>query len=287
MYHEIQSQGERHHAQLTGFQYAHPLQREETVQGALALMWGLEQQLKAVTGMSRFTLQPAAGSQGELVGVLIMHRYHFLKGNSKKTILIPDTAHGTNPASVAMAGYDVIQIKSNTEGRVDLDDLRANLSDEVAGMMLTQPNTVGLFESDIEEITALIHSVDGLVYMDGANLNAILGIVQPAQMGFDIVHINLHKTFSTPHGGGGPGAGPIGVVKRLEQYLPVPIVQKTDSGYGWDYDVEDTVGRVHAFLRKLRHSCSRLHIHLNAGKGGACHHFKTGNTECQLSQDKD
>jgi len=234
-------------AQLAGFQHAHPLQPSETIQGALAVMWGLENQLRAVTGMSRFTLQPAAGSQGELVGVLIMHKYHSLKGNSKKTILIPDTAHGTNPASVAMAGYNVVQIKSNAEGRVDIQDLKANLSEEVAGMMLTQPNTVGLFESDIEEITALIHSVDGLIYMDGANLNAILGIVRPAQMGFDIVHINLHKTFSTPHGGGGPGAGPIGVVEKLEQFLPVPLVKKTDSGYEWDYDVPDTVGRVHAF----------------------------------------
>ena len=234
-------------AQLAGFQHTHPLQREETVQGALALMWGLEEQLKAVTGMSRFTLQPAAGSQGELVGVLIMHKYHSLKGNSKKTILIPDTAHGTNPASVAMAGYDVVQIKSNAEGRIDLDDLKAKLSDEVAGMMLTQPNTVGLFESDIQEISTLIHSVDGLIYMDGANLNALLGIVRSAEMGFDIVHINLHKTFSTPHGGGGPGAGPIGVVERLEQFLPVPLVQKNDSGYGWDYDVPNSIGRVHAF----------------------------------------
>ena len=193
-------------AGLPGLSSIHPAQPEESVQGALAIMAGLEDQLKAITGMGRFTLQPAAGSQGELVGVLIMQAYHAKKGSQRKYILIPDTAHGTNPASVVMAGFDVIQVKSDQRGRVDLNDLREKLSPEVAGMMLTQPNTLGLFEEHISEITGLVHEAGGLMYMDGANLNALLGLVKPADMGFDIVHINLHKTFSTPHGGGGPGA---------------------------------------------------------------------------------
>ncbi|MFQ6675364.1 MAG: aminomethyl-transferring glycine dehydrogenase subunit GcvPB [Fidelibacterota bacterium] len=234
-------------AHLPGFQYLHPLQPEETVQGALAVMDGLEQQLKAVTGMHRFTLQPSAGSQGELVGVLIMHKYHTVKGHRKTTIIIPDTAHGTNPASVVMGGYRVVQVKSDPRGRVDLKDLKAHMTDEVAGMMLTQPNTLGLFESQIREITDLVHSVDGIMYMDGANLNALLGIVRPVDMGFDIVHINLHKTFSTPHGGGGPGAGPIGVVKKLEEFLPVPLVEFDGQQYRFSTHRSNSVGRIHTF----------------------------------------
>lgn len=235
-------------AQLAGFQFIHPLQPEDTVQGALAVIAGLEEQLKSITGMHRFTLQPSAGSQGELVGVLIMQKYHAVRGNKKSTVLIPDSAHGTNPASVIMGGFHVVQVKSNPLGRVDLDDLKAKLTDEVAGMMLTQPNTLGLFESEINEITRLIHSVDGIMYMDGANLNALLGIVRPVEMGFDIVHINLHKTFSTPHGGGGPGAGPIGVVKRLEDFLPVPLVDYDGKVYFLKRDLPHSVGRIHSFL---------------------------------------
>ena len=235
-------------AGLPGLSSIHPAQPEESVQGALAIMAGLEDQLKAITGMDRFTLQPAAGSQGELVGVLIMQAYHAKKGSQRKYILIPDTAHGTNPASVVMAGFDVIQVKSDQRGRVDLDDLREKLSTEVAGMMLTQPNTLGLFEEHISEITGLVHEAGGLMYMDGANLNALLGLVKPADMGFDIVHINLHKTFSTPHGGGGPGAGPIGVTSELAKFLPLPLVIEKDGKYSLHRDLPDSVGRVHAFF---------------------------------------
>ena len=235
-------------AQLPGFEQIHPHQHKETVQGALALMAGLEDQLKALSGMARFTLQPSAGSQGEFVGVLIMRKYHEVNGRNRKYILIPDTAHGTNPATVSMGGFEAIQVNSNDRGRVDLGDLKKKLNYDVAGMMLTQPNTLGLFESEIEEITRMVHEVDGLMYMDGANLNALLGIVRPADMGFDIVHINLHKTFSTPHGGGGPGAGPIGVIEQLSQFLPVPLVSREGTLYDLHYDLPDSIGRVHSFF---------------------------------------
>ena len=235
-------------AGLPGLSSIHPAQPEETVQGALAIMAGLEEQLKAMTGMDRFTLQPAAGSQGELIGVLIMQAYHAKKGNQRKNILIPDTAHGTNPATVAMGGFDVLQVKTDERGRVDLDDLRQKLSPEVAGMMLTQPNTLGLFEDNITEITHLVHEAGGLMYMDGANLNALLGLVKPADMGFDILHINLHKTFSTPHGGGGPGSGPIGVTSELEKFLPSPLVVENDGRYSLESTRSDSVGRVHTFF---------------------------------------
>ena len=235
-------------AGLPGLSSIHPAQPEETVQGALAIMAGLEEQLKAMTGMERFTLQPTAGSQGELVGVLIMQAYHAKNGDNRKQILIPDTAHGTNPATVAMGGCDVLQVKSDERGRVDLDDLRQKLSPEVAGMMLTQPNTLGLFEDNITEITHLVHEAGGLMYMDGANLNALLGLVKSADMGFDILHINLHKTFSTPHGGGGPGSGPIGVTSELEKFLPSPLVVENDGRYSLESTRSDSVGRVHTFF---------------------------------------
>ncbi|UCH09650.1 MAG: aminomethyl-transferring glycine dehydrogenase subunit GcvPB [Fidelibacterota bacterium] len=235
-------------AALPGFSQLHPLQSESACQGALALMYELEEELKKITGMSRFTLQPAAGSQGELVGVLLMRAYHDRQGSQRRFIIIPDSAHGTNPASVVMAGYETLKVATDPRGRVDLDDLRSKLSDEVAGMMLTQPNTLGLFEDEILMITDLIHGVDGIMYMDGANLNALMGLIRPVDMGFDITHINLHKTFSTPHGGGGPGAGPIGVVDRLIDYLPLPLVdRKSDGTYYWRYDIADSIGRVHAF----------------------------------------
>ncbi len=236
-------------AALPGFSAIHPDQPEATVQGALRLMWELEQQLKMVTGMERFTLQPSAGAQGELVGVFLIKKYHEEKGNtSKQVILIPDSAHGTNPASVIIGGFKTRQVKSGPDGLVDIEDLKAKLDDTVAGMMLTQPNTLGLFEANIKEITDLIHSVDGLMYMDGANLNALIGIVRPVDMGFDIVHINLHKTFSTPHGGGGPGSGPIGVVPGLVPYLPIPQVDKVGDKYHLNSDVAANIGRIHTFF---------------------------------------
>jgi len=225
----------------------HPYQPEELSQGILKVYHELEGQLCAITGMDAFTLQPAAGSQGELVGVLLMRKYHEIKGNDKDVILIPEAAHGTNPASVAMAGYKVIEIKSNSEGLVDLVDFESKINDRVAGFMLTNPNTLGLFEEHISEISKLIHDVDGLMYMDGANMNAMLGIARPADLGFDITHLNLHKTFSTPHGGGGPGAGPIGVIQKLAEYLPVPRVVVQDGQYHLNFKYPDSVGRVHGF----------------------------------------
>jgi glycine dehydrogenase subunit 2 len=235
-------------AALPGFNQLHPLQSESASQGALALMYELEEALKKITGMSRFTLQPAAGSQGELAGVLLMRAYHDHQGSQRRYVIIPDSAHGTNPASVIMAGYETLKVATDLRGRVDLNDLRSKLSKDVAGMMLTQPNTLGLFEDEIVTITDLIHSVDGIMYMDGANLNALMGLTRPVDMGFDITHINLHKTFSTPHGGGGPGAGPIGVVDRLMDYLPRPLVcRKSDGTYYWDRNSPRSIGRVHAF----------------------------------------
>lgn len=229
------------------FSEIHPYQPEQVSQGMLQVYYELEQQLCAITGMDSFTLQPAAGSQGELVGVLLMKKYHELKGNDKDTILIPDAAHGTNPASVAMAGYKVVEVKSNADGLVDLADFEAKIDERTAGFMLTNPNTLGLFEENIEKIASLIHDVDGLMYMDGANMNAMLGIARPADLGFDITHLNLHKTFSTPHGGGGPGAGPIGVVEKLTEYLPRPRVIRADDRFELVYDLPNSIGRVHGF----------------------------------------
>ncbi|MCH7573643.1 MAG: aminomethyl-transferring glycine dehydrogenase subunit GcvPB [Candidatus Marinimicrobia bacterium] len=233
-------------AELPGFAQLHPLQGEGQIQGALELMFHLEQALKAMTGMHSFTLQPPAGSSGELVGVLMMRRYHQARDDDRKVIVIPDSAHGTNPASVVMAGYQTVKVATDDRGRVDLADLRSKLSSEVAGMMLTQPNTLGLFEDHIETIAGLVHEAGGLMYMDGANLNALIGLTRPADMGFDITHINLHKTFSTPHGGGGPGSGPIGVTRQLSSYLPAPRVAQDISGvYRWDEGQAESIGRVH------------------------------------------
>lgn len=227
----------------------HPYQPESTLQGALELLYELQSDLAEISGMANVTLQPVAGAQGEFTGLKIIEAYHKAKGNThKKKIIMPDSAHGTNPASCTLAGFDVVELKSNSEGRVDLEALRAVIDDNVAGFMLTNPNTLGLFETQIVEISELIHSVDGLIYMDGANLNALLGIVQPGKIGFDILHFNLHKTFTTPHGGGGPGCGPVGVVDKLLPYLPVPMIAKNDGGYFFDYRNEATsIGKVHSF----------------------------------------
>ena len=233
------------------FANIHPEQHLSTVQGHLELQYRLEKMLNNITGMARTTLQPSAGSQGEFVGLLIMQKYHQNKKN-KKYIIIPESAHGTNPASVILAGFEVIQVGTNSKGCVDIDDLKSKVNDEVAGMMLTQPNTLGIFEKDIREITDIIHSVNGLIYMDGANLNALLGLSRPADMGFDIVHMNLHKTFSTPHGGGGPGAGPIGVVQKLAKHLPCPTVEKVGEEYVLSNNhSKDSIGRVHSFYGNI------------------------------------
>ncbi|HIH72131.1 MAG TPA: glycine dehydrogenase subunit 2, partial [Thermococcaceae archaeon] len=228
--------------------FIHPYQDERTVQGALQIMWELEQWLKEITGMDRFTLQPAAGANGEFTGVMIMRAYHLDRGETQRNeIIVPDSAHGTNPASAAMAGFKVVEIPSNEQGTVDLEALENAVSERTAGIMLTNPNTLGIFEEDILEIAKIVHKAGGLLYYDGANLNGILGKVRPGDMGFDIVHINLHKTFSTPHGGGGPGAGPVGVKEHLVDYLPVPLVEFDGEKYYLNYDLPKSIGKVKEF----------------------------------------
>jgi glycine dehydrogenase subunit 2 len=233
---------------LPGFAHVHPLQPTETVQGALELMYDLEQRLCAVTGMDRFTLQPAAGAHGELTGAMIIKAYHQQRGDLRRTkMLVPDSAHGTNPATANVVGFSVQEVRSNERGLVDLDALRAAMSDEVAGIMLTNPNTLGLFEEDILEIAQIVHDGGGLLYYDGANLNGMLCVARPGDMGFDIVHLNLHKTFGTPHGGGGPGSGPVGVKGFLAQYLPTPLVGKNEEGYFLETADPHAIGSVMAF----------------------------------------
>jgi glycine dehydrogenase subunit 2 len=222
----------------------HPLQDVSCVQGCLQIMYDLQEYLKVISGTDAVTLQPAAGAGGELTGALIIRGYQ----DQKKTeMLVPDSAHGTNPASAHMAGFDVIQIPSNAEGMIDLDALESAVSEKTAGLMLTNPNTLGIFEEDILQIADIVHTKGGLLYYDGANLNAIAGMCRPGDMGFDIVHFNLHKTFSTPHGGGGPGSGPVGVKQELREYLPVPLVECDNNGYYLEYDLPHTIGKVHGF----------------------------------------
>lgn len=225
----------------------HPYQKEETVQGLLGILYHLQELLCEIVGADAFCLQPAAGAQGEFTGLLIMHAYHTDRGNPRKKILVPDSSHGTNPASAALCGYQVVQVKSNDRGRVDLEDLRRLVDRDVAGMMLTNPNTLGLFEEEVLEIAALIHEAGGLLYYDGANLNPLLGMARPGDMGFDIVHVNTHKTFSTPHGGGGPGAGPVGVKQFLAKYLPTPRIVKEKDGYRVQNDFPKSIGKLNAF----------------------------------------
>jgi glycine dehydrogenase subunit 2 len=223
-------------------QWIHPLQ--EDIQGILEIMYKLERMLSSITGMKRFSLQPAAGAHGELTGCLIIRKYHKDRGENRDEIIIPDSAHGTNPASAAMAGFKVIEIPTNEEGLVDIEALKSTVGKRTAGMMLTNPNTLGLFERNIKEITEIVHDAGGLMYYDGANLQGILGIARPGDMGFDIVHLNLHKTFSTPHGGGGPGSGPIGVNELLEDYLPIPIVDFDGNKYYLNWNLPKTIGKI-------------------------------------------
>jgi glycine dehydrogenase subunit 2 len=232
-------------ARLDGFAKIHPYQQEKTVQGALKLMHELGSMLSEITGMEEFTLQPAAGAHGELAGLMIMKSYHQNRNDEKRTkIIVPDSAHGTNPASAAVAGFDVVEIKSNNKGLVDIEALKAAVGEDTAGFMLTNPNTLGLFDENIIEISKIVHDAGGLMYYDGANANAILGISRPGDMGFDVVHLNLHKTFSTPHGGGGPGAGPVGVKKHLAEFLPIPVISKKDKEYYMDYERPLSIGKV-------------------------------------------
>ncbi|UCG90539.1 MAG: aminomethyl-transferring glycine dehydrogenase subunit GcvPB [Candidatus Heimdallarchaeota archaeon] len=233
-------------------QNIHPYQDPSTVQGSLQIMYKLAKWLAELSGMSKVTLQPAAGAHGEYTGMMIVRKYHESKGslNKKTEIIIPDSAHGTNPATATMCGFKTVVIPSNEDGCVDLEALRLAVTDKTAGLMLTNPNTLGIFEQNIEEIINIIHEVDGLTYYDGANFNAIMGKVRPGDMGFDIVHFNLHKTFATPHGGGGPGAGPVGVISRLEPFLPVPTVDfdpKTKL-YFFQYDHPQSIGKVRSYF---------------------------------------
>ena len=230
-----------------GFAGAHPFAGEEFSQGALKLMYNLEQYLAKLTGFDAVTLQPAAGAHGELAGMLMIHAYHAKMGKQRSKIIIPDTAHGTNPASASLCGYDSINIKSGDNGILEPLAVAAVMDEETAGIMVTNPNTLGLFESNIKEIADIVHSKGGLVYGDGANMNAIMGIVKPGEIGVDVLHFNLHKTFSTPHGGGGPGSGPVAVGKTLEPFLPVPRIVKELDSYKLVTDFSDTMGRLHTF----------------------------------------
>jgi glycine dehydrogenase subunit 2 len=234
---------------LPNFAELHPFSPQASAQGALQLMFELSEMLREIAGLEAVTLQPAAGAQGELTGVLLMRAYHQAAGDGgRRRVLFPDSAHGTNPATAAMAGFDAEEIPSNADGRVDLAALRGILDETVAGLMLTNPNTLGVFESEILDISDLVHRAGGLMYMDGANLNALMGVARPGDMGYDIVHFNLHKTFSTPHGGGGPGSGPVAVREDLERFLPVPmVVGREDGSYSLDWDRPDSIGKVHGF----------------------------------------
>lgn len=239
-------------ASLKAFNGAHPYQSASSVQGILQIYHELQTALSEVSGLAEFSLNPYAGAHGELTGLMIMKKYHEDRGDFKRTkVIIPDSAHGTNPASTTVAGMEVIEIVSKPDGNVDLDQLKAALSDEVAGIMLTNPNTTGMFEKDILSIAKLVHEAGGLLYYDGANLNALLGQARPGDMGFDIMHINLHKTFSTPHGGGGPGSGPVGVAKRLTHLLPNPRVRK-ETDYYYIENSKEAIGQVSSFFGNFK-----------------------------------
>ena len=236
-------------AALPGFSTLHPMAADDLCVGALELLGTLERALCEATGMAKLTFQPAAGAQGELTGLLIMRAFHTANGEARKKVIIPDSAHGTNPASVTLAGYEALEVPSDERGLVDLDALESVLDDSIAGLMLTNPNTLGLFERDIKAIAAAMHRIGGLLYYDGANFNSIVGVVRPGDMGFDIVHMNLHKTFATPHGGGGPGSGPLAVSERLARFLPAPVLGWDEGAERWFWDEErpDSIGRIHTF----------------------------------------
>lgn len=235
-------------ANLEGFLNLHPALKDEDVQGALELMYKLQEALKVVTGMDSVTLQPAAGAHGEFTGMMIVKKYFDSIGEDRKKVIIPDSAHGTNPASAKMAGFDIVEVKSNEKGQVDVEALKALLDKDVAAIMMTNPNTLGIFEENVLEISKLMHENGSLLYYDGANFNAIMGYTNPKLMGFDIVHLNLHKTFSTPHGGGGPGAGPVGVVDKLKDFLPVPVITFDGEKYHRNYNLANSIGNVKGYF---------------------------------------
>jgi len=235
-------------ASIEGLAQMHPLQDPQSAQGNLEILYNIDKYLSEILGMERVTLQPAAGAHGEMTGLMIIKAYHMHRNDIKRVkIIVPDSSHGTNPASAAIAGFEVVHIPSDERGCVDIKALESILDDTVAGLMLTNPNTLGLFEEDILKISEMVHGCGGLLYYDGANMNAIMGIARPGDMGFDIAHVNLHKTFSTPHGGGGPGSGPIGVVKELVPFLPVPVIEKVNDSFVLDYDRPLSIGKVKSF----------------------------------------
>ncbi|HZH62192.1 MAG TPA: aminomethyl-transferring glycine dehydrogenase subunit GcvPB [Metabacillus sp.] len=235
-------------ARIPGLAHIHPLQDESTVQGAMELLFDLQEHLKEITGMDEVTLQPAAGAHGEWTGLMMIRAYHETNNDLKRTkVIVPDSAHGTNPASATVAGFETITVKSDENGLVDLEDLRRVVDDQTAALMLTNPNTLGLFEAHILEMAQIVHDAGGKLYYDGANLNAVLSKARPGDMGFDVVHLNLHKTFTGPHGGGGPGSGPVGVKADLIPYLPKPVLVKTEKGYHFDYNRPQSIGRVKPF----------------------------------------
>src|SRR4051812_7840777 len=239
-------------ARTPGFALSHPLQPDHQVQGNLSLLWHIEQTLMEIFGMPRVTLQPVAGAHGELTGILMVHKALAKSGNARKYILIPDSAHGTNPASAAFAGYQIKELKSNSRGTVDIDTLAAAVTEDVAALMITVPNTLGVFETDIKKFADILHEKGAYLYCDGANLNSFVGIARPGDMGIDVIHSNLHKTFSTPHGGGGPGAGPVGVSEKLIPFLPTPTVERAvdengDGTFYLDYNHPESIGRMRAF----------------------------------------
>ncbi len=256
-------------ATIPQFADLHPLQNPETAQGALELYWNLQNALANLAGFEEFTLNPYAGAHGELTGLMVMRSYHKARGDHKRTkIIVPDSAHGTNPASAMVAGLEVVEVKSRPNGSIDIEDLKPLLNDEIAGIMMTNPNTLGMFETEIVEIAKLVHDAGGLLYYDGANFNPLLGKVRPGDMGFDIMHINLHKTFSTPHGGGGPGSGPVGVAKHLVQFLPNPHVKKDENGKFYVENGDEALGSVSTFFGNFGVMMKAYAYILSLGKEG-------------------
>ncbi len=234
-------------ARIPAFTNSHPFQPDQLSQGNLQVMYELAKDLAEISGMDQVSLQPAAGAQGELAGIMMIRAYHQKQGNPRKKVMLPDSAHGTNPATSTLSGYEVVSLKSNDQGLLDPDAVKQAMDEDVAALMLTNPNTLGLFEKDILEITRIVHDKGGLVYCDGANLNALMGISKIGNMGVDVMHFNLHKTFSTPHGGGGPGSGPVGVKKNLIPFLPIPIIDKKDDKYFLNYDHPQSIGKLKGF----------------------------------------
>ncbi|MTI61901.1 MAG: glycine dehydrogenase subunit 2 [Firmicutes bacterium] len=234
-------------ARIEGLSNLHPYQEDKDLQGSLEILYELKNNLAEISGMDEVTLQPASGAHGELTALMIINQYFKDKGEERKKVIVPDSAHGTNPASAAMAGFEVVELKSNERGMIDLDKLRGLVDEDTAALMLTNPNTLGIFEGDILKVAEIVHGVGGLLYYDGANMNAIMGYVRPGDMDFDLMHFNLHKTFSTPHGGGGPGSGPVGVKKFLAPYLPKPLLVKERDFLKWEYHRPHSIGRVHSF----------------------------------------